>query len=99
MLSVPVRVGNADPGSPLRRHRTVEVAAAASDAPYAHRMAEYRVVHVQDFILNSGGQVQNVTTATAVMNQHAAEGWRVIACVPGTNAQTHGGLFITFERG
>ena len=25
--------------------------------------------------------------------------WRVIACVPGTNAQTYGGVFITFERG
>lgn len=62
-------------------------------------MAEYRVVHVQDFFSSSGGQAQDVPNATAVMNQHAAEGWRVIACVPGTNAQTYGGLFITFERG
>ena len=62
-------------------------------------MAEYRVVHVQDFISNSTGQVQTITNATAVMNQYAAEGWRVIACVPGTNAQTYGGVFITFERG
>ncbi|XHM67220.1 DUF4177 domain-containing protein [Streptomyces nigra] len=62
-------------------------------------MAEYRVVHVQDFISNSTGQVQTITNATAVMNQYAGEGWRVISCVPGTNAQTYGGVFITFERG
>ncbi|MEU0589928.1 DUF4177 domain-containing protein [Streptomyces ardesiacus] len=62
-------------------------------------MREYRVVHVQDHIMSGKGQVQDLPWATSVMNQHATEGWRVISCVAGTNAQTHGGAIITFERG
>ncbi|MFJ8062980.1 DUF4177 domain-containing protein [Streptomyces sp. NPDC096142] len=61
-------------------------------------MAEYRVVHVNDHLRSSEGEVQGIPNATAVMNEYASEGWRVIACAPGTNAQTFSGLYITFER-
>ena len=61
-------------------------------------MAVYKVVWVADWVYedNSGVELAN---ATAVMNRYAAEGWEVVTAVPGTNAQTYSGLFITFRRG
>jgi Domain of unknown function (DUF4177) len=60
-------------------------------------VAEYRTVWVSDWVSDkdSGATVVNATNA---MNRHASEGWEVISVVPGTNAQTYSGLFITFRR-
>lgn len=61
------------------------------------RVAEYRTVWVSDRVSDtSSGQA--LPNATSTMNQHASEGWEVVSVVPGTNAQTYGGLFITFRR-
>ena len=62
-------------------------------------MAEYQVKHVQDFVMSSNGTEQDIPNATGVMNRMSQEGWAVHSVVPGTNAQTYGGLFITFVRG
>jgi len=60
-------------------------------------MPEYKVVWVYDFVSQSDG-TQVISGATAVMNEHAADGWRVLSVQPGTNAQTYSGLFIAFVR-
>ena len=49
--------------------------------------------------MSSNGTEQDIPNATGVMNRMSQEGWAVHSVVPGTNAQTYGGLFITFVRG
>lgn len=60
-------------------------------------MAEYKIVFYPEFILDKGSPVELVATSSQV-NQMAANGWSVLQVVPGTNAQTYGGLFVTFVR-
>ncbi|SFJ64311.1 DUF4177 domain-containing protein [Amycolatopsis regifaucium] len=60
-------------------------------------MTEYRTVWVEDWVTDKSSG-ETVVNATNAMNRHAAEGWEVVSAVPGTNAQTYSGLFITFRR-
>jgi hypothetical protein len=58
------------------------------------------VIWVFDFLMNNSGKpvMQEVPNATATINDYAADGWEVHSVVPGTNAQTYTGLFITLVR-
>lgn len=58
-------------------------------------MPEYKIVWFPEFIVKKGQPVE-LTQTSAQVNQWAAAGWRVQQVVPGTNAQTYGGLFVTF---
>lgn len=61
-------------------------------------MPEYTVIWVKDSILESSGDAQVVGNATNVINSYAGDGWRVVSLVPGTNAQTYSGVYITLTR-
>jgi hypothetical protein len=58
-------------------------------------MSEYKIVWFPEFVV-SGRQPVELTETSAYINQWAIAGWQVHQVVPGTNAQTVGGLFVTF---
>ncbi|WP_156666215.1 hypothetical protein [Rhodococcus sp. HS-D2] len=58
-------------------------------------MAQYEVMWVNDSVIGSNG-TQRIPNASRLMNDMAMRGWTVHSVVPGTNAQTYSGLFITF---
>lgn len=60
-------------------------------------MAEYKIIFYPEFILNERYPVELVETSAQV-NQMAARGWSVVNIVPGTNAQTYAGLFVTYVK-
>ncbi|QOT19240.1 hypothetical protein [Paenarthrobacter sp. YJN-5] len=60
-------------------------------------MADYKVFWVPDHISSTDG-TQEVPGATALINEWAAGGYEVVSVVPGTNAQTYAGLFITLKK-
>ena len=60
-------------------------------------MADYKVFWVPESIIGSSG-IQEAQNATALINEHASDGYEVVSVAPGTNAQTYGGLFITLKR-
>jgi hypothetical protein len=61
---------------------------------------EYRIDWIQDHSPkhNSGGLPIPVPPATTHLNALAAQGWEPTGLVPGTNAQTYSGLYLTFRR-
>lgn len=61
------------------------------------RMADYKVFWVPERIFSDNG-VQEAPNATSLINEWAAKGYEVVTVVPGTNAQTYAGLFITLKR-
>lgn len=61
-------------------------------------MPEYKVVWFPEFFMDNSHPVE-LTKTSELVNQWAAAGWTVHQVVPGTNAQTYGGLFVTFVRG
>ncbi|MDO5863409.1 MULTISPECIES: hypothetical protein [Paenarthrobacter] len=60
-------------------------------------MADYKVFWVPDHIDSMDG-TQEAPNATALINEWAADGYEVVSVVPGTNAQTYAGLFITLKK-
>jgi hypothetical protein len=61
---------------------------------------EYQVRFVSEFVVDPGsGTDVELPVVTGVIQRMAADGWEPISIVPGTNAQTHSGLFVTFRRG
>lgn len=61
-------------------------------------MADYRVFWVQDWVMNSNGVTQEAPNASALINRWSEAGYELVSVVPGTNAQTYSGLFITMKR-
>ncbi|BCW35109.1 hypothetical protein StoSoilA2_11650 [Arthrobacter sp. StoSoilA2] len=63
-------------------------------------MAEYRMIWVRDYVMTGQGEMLvDVPNATHVLNEWCNAGYEVVAMVPGTNAQTHTGMFIAFRKG
>jgi len=67
-------------------------------------MPEYKLVFMPEHIDVDGYRHRSreepidVVKTTALINELAASGWRPISVVPGTNAQTYSGLYITLVR-
>lgn len=61
-------------------------------------MADYKVFWVQDNIMSMNGIMQEATNAQQVINQWCEAGYELVSVVPGTNAQTYSGLFITLKK-
>lgn len=61
-------------------------------------MADYKVFWVQDNILSMNGIMQEVPNAQQVINQWCEAGYELLSVVPGTNAQTYSGLYITLKK-
>jgi hypothetical protein len=59
---------------------------------------EYRIDWVSDFIMRDSSTPVSVRSATDHANALATEEWELVSVSPGTNAQTYGGLFLTFRR-
>lgn len=58
---------------------------------------EYRTVWVKQWVLASDDTVQ-CTEVDRLVQAWVNDGWVLHSLVPGTNAQTFTGLFITFQR-
>ncbi|GAB2555235.1 hypothetical protein [Kribbella endophytica] len=61
-------------------------------------MKEYRTLWVSQWISEEAGSPQELPNVDNVANTWASTGWKLVHMVPGTNAETYGGLFVTFER-
>lgn len=48
--------------------------------------------------LVSERETQEITAVSELMNEYARANWQVTAVNPGTNANTYGGVFVTFSR-
>lgn len=62
-------------------------------------VAEYKVIWVQVNLTWNAASVQEIPLVTETINQYAKKGWRLFSLVPGTNAQTHHGVFVTLVAG
>ena len=60
-------------------------------------MQSFRTIWINEYV-DGRQDSQEMVNANDAMNEMAAEGWDVVSVVPGTNAQTWGGLFLTFRR-
>ena len=67
----------------------------------AHRamlgFMEYTTIWVEQWV-DARKATVHCADVDRVVNEHAQAGWTLHSIVPGTNAQTYGGLFLTFER-
>ncbi|KUM38995.1 hypothetical protein [Arthrobacter sp. EpRS71] len=61
-------------------------------------MAEYKVFWVRDFVITDSENMLEIPNATKVINDWCNAGYELVSIVPGTNAQTYMGLFITLRR-
>lgn len=59
---------------------------------------KYKTVWVEQRITSSPNAVLECAQVDSVVNAAAADGWILHTLVPGTNAQTYSGLFVTFQR-
>lgn len=53
---------------------------------------------VEQWISSSSNAVLECANVDSVVNTAAADGWTLHSIVPGTNAQTYSGLFVTLQR-
>lgn len=53
---------------------------------------------VEQWISSSSNAVLECANVDSVVNTAAADGWTLHSVVPGTNAQTYSGLFVTLQR-
>lgn len=60
-------------------------------------VTEYKIVWFPEFVIDKGKPVVLEDTSKQV-NQWVGGGWAVHQVVPGTNAQTFSGLFVTFVK-
>lgn len=58
----------------------------------------YRTVWVSQWVTYNRDEVQPCPQIDAVLNDLEREGWNLHTIVPGTNAQTYSGVFITVQR-
>ncbi|MFF2550497.1 hypothetical protein ACFVUS_05820 [Nocardia sp. NPDC058058] len=60
----------------------------------------YEVLWVADALSTSSISATpiKVPNATRTINDMVSKGWELHSIVPGTNAQTYSGLFLTFKR-
>jgi hypothetical protein len=72
--------------------------------PHMTEHTQYRITWIADKEVSQArshppvnGPV-HVGQATEHANTMAQAGWELIQVVPGTNAQTYGGLYLTFRR-
>ena len=62
-------------------------------------MYEYKVVWINEHIdARSGSPAYTLGQTNEVINEFARHGWEPMSVVPGTNAQTYGGLFVTLRK-
>jgi hypothetical protein len=59
---------------------------------------QYRTIWVNQWVSESDKVVECTEVDTQIA-RWVTDGWALHSIVPGTNAQTYGGLFITFMRG
>ena len=61
-------------------------------------MPEYKVIWINAHMSSADGEVQDIPLATETINGYCREGWEFVSLVPGTNAQTYLGVFVTLRR-
>ncbi|MEU7753652.1 DUF4177 domain-containing protein [Micromonospora sp. NPDC049171] len=61
-------------------------------------MPEYKVIWIHVNMSWTDGEVQDIPLATETINGYSREGWEFVSLVPGTNAQTYHGVFVTLRR-
>jgi hypothetical protein len=58
---------------------------------------QYRTVWVSQWV-SASDKIVACTEVDAEVRRWTDDGWQLHTVVPGTNAQTYGGLFLTFSR-